>query len=235
MVHKFDPGSLPVPGWLRDAVTAPEGECGVFGQPVAVDRAWWSERLAACGLPEDLIVADRLTRRELFALGEGASAGPEGAERLLWNAIVWGLASSTRQVPRRILAYSADRDGFAADLRAAAVLGRTDARAAYANLRGLIQYIGPAFFTKFLYFAGGGDPGHPGLILDARVAMGLREAGWTAITLAGWSAPAYGDYLDLVERWSAEIGADRRDRVECALRAESFRLPAGRWRTAKPA
>ncbi|MEU8636201.1 hypothetical protein AB0C38_28895 [Amycolatopsis sp. NPDC048633] len=40
---------------------------------------------------------------------------------------------------------------------------------------------GPSFFTKFLYFAGGGAPEHRYLIPDRVVATALRDhCGWTA-------------------------------------------------------
>lgn len=73
-----------------------------------------------------------------------------------------------------------------------------------------IKYLGPAFFTKLLYFAAGrpapADTRHP-LILDRRVAVAL---GWTKTS--GWSTAEYSDYLDLVEalheRWRPDLPTD---------------------------
>ncbi|MEU3642239.1 hypothetical protein AB0E59_02580 [Lentzea sp. NPDC034063] len=62
-------------------------------------------------------------------------------------------------------------------LTRAADLSRSDPPSAFALLRpgnsNAIRYLGPSFFTKFLYFAGGGAPDHPCLILDRVVATRL--------------------------------------------------------------
>lgn len=39
--------------------------------------------------------------------------------------------------------------------------------------RNAIAFLGPNFFTKFLYFAGGGESSHPCLIVDNRVLVSL--------------------------------------------------------------
>lgn len=50
----------------------------------------------------------------------------------------------------------------------------------------------PAFFTKLMYFAGGGHPHHPCAILDENVALALQKTcGWTSLPLKGWLASAY--------------------------------------------
>jgi hypothetical protein len=70
----------------------------------------------------------------------------------------------------------------------------------------------PAFFTKYLYFAGAGDPRHPCVILDSRVAAALVRIGWTSLhTKGGWPAITYSRYLDLLGRWSSELGSGRQD------------------------
>lgn len=73
-----------------------------------------------------------------------------------------------------------------------------------------IKYLGPAFFTKLLYFAAGrptpADTRHP-LILDRRVAVAL---GWTKTS--GWRTSEYSQYLDLVEKlhecWRPDLPTD---------------------------
>lgn len=84
-----------------------------------------------------------------------------------------------------------------------------------------IKYLGPAFFTKWLYFSAYRDWDSMSLaplILDARVANAL---GWRPY---GWSAHDYATYLeraeDLRRQWCSDRGAHV---VEYAL----FRMGAG--------
>jgi hypothetical protein len=87
--------------------------------------------------------------------------------------------------------------------------------AAYDALRSRLRiaYLGPAFFTKFLYFAGYDTTSEPRpLILDRFVARGLR-AGWPR---SGWTSAQYGDYLRHAHAWAHESGAAP-DAVELAL------------------
>ncbi|MGW5480918.1 8-oxoguanine DNA glycosylase OGG fold protein [Streptomyces sp. NPDC004008] len=100
--------------------------------------------------------------------------------------------------------------------RAVAVLADEGAVAAYRRLRGAIRGLGPAFFTKFLYFVGGAIPDVPGprpLVLDQRIARvvrayatqvgeeaGLEQPARLATWLwsdGGWTPHRYGVYL----RW----------------------------------
>ena len=64
-------------------------------------------------------------------------------------------------------------------LAEAAAASRTDPMSAYDLLypggRTRLKFLGPAFFTKFLYFAGGGLPAHPCLIIDERTASALER------------------------------------------------------------
>jgi hypothetical protein len=93
-------------------------------------------------------------------------------------------------------------------LISAAELSRTDPEHAFAILRpdrtNAIKSLGPSFFTKFLYFAGGGDPAHPCLILDRRVATSLRdECGWDSLHRFGpWPSETYRRYCELLNRWA---------------------------------
>jgi hypothetical protein len=79
----------------------------------------------------------------------------------------------------------------------------------------LITNLGPAFGTKFLYFAGGGRPDHPSVILDRRVAEALVRRGWTSLkTTGGWSSDDYEHYCALLQRWVVETGLEGPDRLE---------------------
>ncbi|MET7309246.1 hypothetical protein ABZS68_19650 [Streptomyces sp. NPDC005571] len=101
--------------------------------------------------------------------------------------------------------------------QAIALLATDGAVAGYRRLSGAIAGLGPAFFTKFLYFAGGAVADAPGpcpLILDQRIArvlrayttrlgeeIGLEEPAKLAAWLwsdGGWTPHRYDMYL----RWT---------------------------------
>ncbi|CAN5885576.1 hypothetical protein BH24ACT15_BH24ACT15_37830 [soil metagenome] len=112
--------------------------------------------------------------------------------------------------------------------------------AAYAWLRGRCRGWGPAFFTKYLYFAGAAvtSAGHAPAILDRRVARAIRPiaeavatelgvpdarglATWTWSD-AGWTAYRYGVYLSWLETVTAQMTQHagwphRTDAIEFAL------------------
>lgn len=214
-----DLSRLPVPGPLRELVVTVDVAAYIHGHSVAVNRAWWHTALTAHGFPDDLL-AQRITRGDLFELADAATAGRDGALRLLWNAVAWGSGMKPRLGRARIRAVAADPDHAADLLRTAARLARSSPREAYALLRpgdrsNAIGFLGPAFFTKYLYFAGGGRSDHPCCILDARVATTLHRAGWSSLpTDTNWLASAYQRYNELLADWKSRTGAPRLDVIE---------------------
>ena len=112
--------------------------------------------------------------------------------------------------------------------RQAIMASTTDPRAAYSSLirpgRGVIDGLGPSFFTKLLYFAGGGELKHPCLILDANVARSLHDLGWTSLprVWANWYTDTYVSYCELLHRWAGELpsrksGPVAADEIEYSL------------------
>lgn len=110
----------------------------------------------------------------------------------------WGTGTSARAISR--LAQVLHQDGFPKKLmnaRNAAL--QSGAVEAYRRLRkgaeDYIQQLGPAFFTKWLYFScyenWNLQLGPAPLILDKNVALSLGWSEW------GWSSSDYGDYLNL--------------------------------------
>jgi hypothetical protein len=95
-------------------------------------------------------------------------------------------------------------------LAEAARLAQVDPAAAYDSLRpngkSRIAHLGPAFFTKYLYFAGGPSPENPCLILDRVVANALAARGWTSLKTSAWPTATYSRYLDLISRWRVAAG-----------------------------
>ena len=200
--------------WLADA----DPQDVIVHQAIPINREWWDQELERLGLPSGTIVSDRPTRAMVFALAEAAQASAPDAERLLWNAVAWGAGKKPRLIRKRIESLAADRTRLSELLRDAAVVSRSNPVDAYALLRprdNAIKHLGPAFFTKFLYFAGGGNSDHPCCILDDRVAHSLQTAGWQSLPRrSDWWPSTYGRYMELLTRWKKETDAARLDLIE---------------------
>jgi hypothetical protein len=220
--------NLHLPEWLAADVRATPA-ADVVGHEVMVNRAWWEKRLGDTPFADEVFESpgERLTREQLFALGERAGQSPQDARRLLWATLAWGTGRRHRNNGARVTAVNRDGDALGELLSRAAEVGRADAAAAYRLLRpqrNVVSFLGPPFFTKFLYFAGGGSAGHPCLILDSLVAKTLRrECGWTELTgWYSWSASEYAAYCQLLACWAKELSEDgsegvRPDQLEYAL------------------
>lgn len=192
----------------------------IFGHGFPVNRRWWTAELTKHGL-DDTILGDSITRGDIFNIAEPALDDPAAALTLLWNALAWGSDGSQRNNKARIASIAADPDSAGALLQQAARLSREDPRAAYELLRPnnttAIKDLGPAFFTKYLYFAGGGHAHHRCCILDRNVAASLnRTCGWMSLPIneGNWLATAYERYAILMDRWVEEHQLPRHDLVE---------------------
>ncbi|WP_053720682.1 8-oxoguanine DNA glycosylase OGG fold protein [Saccharothrix sp. NRRL B-16348] len=161
------------------------------------------EAIGARGLPGTPPAGPTLTRAEVWAPGDEVFT-------LLWRVLAWGSGSHLRQNARRLDSIAADVPRAEELLPEAADKSRHDAAGAYAVLwsdnRSAIRALGPSFLTKFLYFAGGGEPDHPCLILDRVVATALHDhCGWESLNPVGsWPAHTYQRYCDLLARWAQE-------------------------------
>jgi hypothetical protein len=191
---------LALPAWA--VPSAPRDEA-VAAQSIAIRPAWWRAGIGARGLPGEPPAEESLTRAAVWCHADDVFT-------LLWHALSWGAGRYLRQNVKRLNAIRTDVDGARALLTTAAELSRTSPQAAYEVLRpghrNAIGHLGPSFFTKFLYFAGGGDPAHPSLILDRRVATSLRdECGWESLHRMGpWPPDTYARYCDLLHRWAKD-------------------------------
>jgi hypothetical protein len=127
---------------------------------------------------------------------------------------------------KRLDSVAADPDRAVSELRRAAVAARTSPADAYETLypsgRTLLKYLGPAFFTKYLYFSGCGAEMHPCVILDRVTAAALRSRGWDGLGSAGWSTSTYALYCELLTCWARDTGTRlgrvvSADEIECWL------------------
>lgn len=212
-----DLSTLALPRTSRTALARPRTE-RIDNHAVAVPAAWWNSALAQNGLPGGPVTGrtgpggrTTISRGQLFALASDADlASDHDLLRLLWHVLAWGSGFTLRHNHKRLKAIAGSPSTAAAALRAAASHARTDPESAYARLYRLtgdpIPHLGPAFFTKYLYFSGAGDPGHPCVILDSRVAHTLHaRCGWNSLRSGGnWPPRTYRRYCDLMARWSTE-------------------------------
>jgi hypothetical protein len=192
----------------------------VAAQEIPVRRRWWGDEIRSRSLPGDPPASDTLTRADVWRHATGLDSG-DAVFTLLWHALAWGSGRYLRQNARRLDAIAADPNRARDLLRASAKLSIREPAEAFAVLRpdrGKIKYLGPAFFTKFLYFAGAGAPDHPCLILDRVVATALRDrCGWDSLHRAGpWPAETYARYCTLLGRWAEEHGVAP-DEIELRL------------------
>lgn len=216
--------------------------------------SWWNGELADLvkdGLPEVRVGVDpnengsaKLTRGELFTLARTLDSDADDASILffLCHVLLWGSGKRPRNNRRRLRSFTgSDATGRIGLLREAALAARAgERREAYSMLirpgRAAIPYLGPAFYTKYLYFVSAEVSTNPCYILDARVAESLydRGRGWSDISRTparrgqGWSfsfnwyTDTYVGYCELLDRWalaaSKQIGVSvAADEIERAL------------------
>ena len=188
----------------------------VLGQSVPFDPDRWTRLLPDTTLwPSELSrlpIVGRWPRVDRAAVLAIAARGddPPAALQTYVASSVWGSGTKARTVTRRIQVLI-DTDPAVVGQRLSAALATLHSAGAVEAYRRLatdlhVDGLGPAFFTKLLYFAGTAGaaptPGPTPLILDRFVAAALRRHGppgrWAS---TGWTSTRYGDYLE----WAAEL------------------------------
>lgn len=207
-----DLAPLALPEW---AVPTTPRRQAVEEHRIRIPASWWREELDQRKLPGERPAGPTLTRAEVWAPAEDVFT-------LLWRTLAWGSGSHLRQNGRRLDSIAENVEAARAVLTEAAAASREDPARAFELLRpgdrNRFRSFGPSFFTKFLYFAGGGAPDHPCLILDRVVATALRErCGWDSLHRTGpWPAVTYERYCTLLARWARTSG-HAADELEVAL------------------
>lgn len=239
------PAELPLPEYVKSRLSRRDAyvlDHGFDARSVGPD--WWNDHLRAQQLNHTVrlfpsLLGERLTRANLFELGRTATRRDSTDDQvlvLLWHVLAWGTGPGQRGNIRRMqsFAHADDRVRNTELLREAARLARSGhPAAAYRTLirrgGGQIPGLGPAFFTKYLYFASEGTEGTRALILDARVAGALARAGWSSLPRqAGggysynWYTATYASYCDRLHTWAADESEKRDtdiypDEIERAL------------------
>lgn len=218
-----------------DIANALPGQEAVLGQAISVDGARWRRILSERDLIQvtgKMADSDRttVTRQDVFNLGD-QSISVDHAFQLLYYSLAWGLGLRASRLHQRLdnLAAHQDRAGELLVSAWESVRAGAPVKEAYSVLTtdrgaGQIPWLGPAFSTKFLYFAQGNvaQPRH--LILDKVVATNLTEDVWPAAPTKAWWPETYELYCGLLNRWAVEISEDpkvnrtvRADEIEFAI------------------
>lgn len=221
IVLPTDLDTLTPPAALRAWTATVDPAIAITGQEIDVDLDWWNTSLTARGLRGGPVTGTSagsvtqtgkatITRGHVFDRAANAATDPDAALGLLWHALAWGSGNRYRRNHQRMDSIAADPAAAATALMNAARLSRTSPVKAYQQLyphdTTAIKGLGPAFLTKYLYMAGGGDPYHPSYILDSRVAATLNCLGWTSLSpLGSWPAFTYSRYVNLLARWRTEL------------------------------
>lgn len=211
------------------------GSSAVLSHSVSVDSDRWTRALAARGLPAaqgKLAGAGRtsVTRKEVFDIGDQTPT-VENAFQLFYYSLAWGLGTRAPRLHQRLDGLAAHQEKAGQLLVAAWTLVQDGAPPgeAYRTLTtdrgaGRIPWFGPAFSTKFLYFAQGSTVHPQHVILDQVVTRNLRLDAWPQAPTAGWWPETYERYCRLLERWAYQagdrLGGARRvraDEIEIAL------------------
>lgn len=178
---------------------------------------WWQDQGIEIRFPSTLGGQAVLTRGDLFAMAASADSEAEVLD-YVWHVLAWGSDNSRRNNRQRIASCRAKASLLCGAINAAHA-GET--RTAYGTLipTGAVPYLGPAFFSKILYFASGAkDPRC--LILDTRVARSLYDLGWsmaprypTRNFYFRWHTDTYVSYCEHLATWATDTKADVFERL----------------------
>lgn len=207
--------TLPIPSRLAAALAEPATQQRSF----AWSRAGWSRWLAGVegasgflsALPDAVGRADiaEVVQREL---------GAERTENAFVAAMVWGHGVSGYGAYRtavvlsgqkRPLGIPVDKDVVRRLAKAADLAAGADQVEAFRYLanEGRIPALGPAFYTKWLYFSSATDGHHAASalpILDAVVQKFLSSE--ADVRLRTWRTADYETYVDHLTSWGSDYG-----------------------------
>lgn len=198
--------------WINHVLDLPEVEKVIRQLPDMIDRE-----------AVRLVAAERLGAGEVLAafvpaMIWGYGNAEYGPMRVRW--VLTGIrGADARKAP--VATSVADKLGSAAT-----VVRREGAVAGFRllNNEGRVKHLGPAFFTKWLYFASasdGPDGGRAAPILDKQVVGWLdKHAG---IKLNPNKTAAYQHYVEVLGAWGAEF-----ERTPAQVEQAIFGLQTGR-------
>jgi hypothetical protein len=178
------------------------------------------------GLPE------RLDRADVAAIGIHAAESPERAVDAYLAVMAWGFGDTVGYGRFRTSRILNGREDAPARLHAVAMAVVNEG--AIAGYRALattsrLEFLGPSFGTKLLYFWQPPADRPRALIFDAFVAGWLdREAG-VRIDAMQWSVAAYTRYLTQMHEWAAALSIEPDELEMCIFRSEASQRPGNQW------
>ena len=237
----IDETALPWVGW-----TLTEFE-GPFAQPIDIAETFLAdERLASWGRTKR-----QLKRSDLFLMAARlpATVSPKEALTFAVNVNAWGFGTTGYGYSRTERIF--DRGDPQAGSKAAEAIrilrseGPVEAYFFLYNksgndsgATGHVRNWGPAFFTKFLYFADPGnqptaEPGRPtALVLDQFLAQAVNaivpSQPMGEFATNGWTTPQYAFYLSLLRRLARSASTPTSDVSAGMIEAALFSHFAGR-------
>lgn len=157
----------------------------------------------------------------------GASEG--SAKNAFLATMAWGYGNVGYAAWRVARAFR-DRDPGRKLLDVAVVLNSDGPQAAYRLMAGpsRLHQIGPAFGTKFLYFADSGRHDRRALILDGLVAEWLRRHTAFRVNPVPWAPKKYDAYLNQMHEWAEGLEVEP-DAVELAIFHEMSESGGNQW------
>ena len=134
------------------------------------------------------------------------AASESAAKDAFLATMAWGYGSVGYGAWRVAQAFK-DRDAGRKLLDVVVALNSHGPQAAYRLMAGAsrLHRIGPAFGTKFLYFADSGDHDRRALILDALVAEWLRRNTNFRVHPVPWAPARYDEYLEKMHDWAKAL------------------------------
>ena len=144
-------------------------------------------------------------------------------------AMAWGYGN-VGYGPWRVAQALEDPQAAVKVLQVATALHEEGALAAYSLMATecRLNRIGPAFGTKFLYFADSGCHAHRALILDRLVADWLNAHTTPPVNPVPWSLSTYEAYLDRMHCWAAALGV-KPDALELAMFSDMAEARGNQW------
>jgi hypothetical protein len=191
------------------------------------DRAFPAESVFST-LPPTL---DRAQVRQACA---EAGASEDAAKSAFLATMAWG-HGNVGYGAWRVAETFKDRDPGRQLFDVAVALNRDGPQAAYRLMAGAsrLHRIGPAFGTKFLYFADSGRHERRALILDRLIAEWLRLNTAFRVNPVPWAPARYNAYLDQMHEWAEGLKVEP-DAVELAIFQEMSERGGNQWaRTSK--